>query len=224
MPMRNHTLRPSYGIVTVLVLGVLSIFPRGVSLLHATGHNGSPAFSLDARGVPLGEVLKKISEDTGYQITVDPEWTGWPVSGSFKNLPVNLGLRRIFSNLNHSIVFNEADRRIAIVIKSSPDDETLKAAPGPLAGNHHPPRESDPGTAPSEDATRLRDNPAAPPEEAAPAGDRIQVGPDDREGTPPRKPARQAVTSRDIRAQNGFLPAGVSKNPQLVPPEESGSN
>lgn len=235
MQMRNYTFRLAYWIVIVLLFEAPSILSSGPSLLHAAGHNGAPAFSLDARGVPLGEVLKKISDDTGYQITVDSEWTGWPVSGSFKNLPVNLGLRRVLSNLNHSIVFNEADRRIAIVIKSSPDDETLKAAPAPLAGDSHPSRESNPRTAPSEDSTRLQDNPAAPPEEAepaghaqgqakAPAGDRIKVDPDDREGTPPREPARKAATSRDIRAQKGFLPAAVSKNSQLVPPEESGSN
>ena len=107
------------GLVLACVLGAL---PSGAPLLHAAGHPGPPAFSLEARGAPLGEVLKKVSDDTGYRITVDPEWTGWPISGSFKNLPINLGLRRILSNLNHSIVFNEADRRIAIVIKSSPDD------------------------------------------------------------------------------------------------------
>ncbi len=235
MQMRLRTIHLAYRIGIVLLLGSLSILSSGPPLLHAAGHSGAPAFSLDVRGAPLGEVLKKISDDTGYQITVDAEWTGWPVSGSFRNLPVNLGLRRILLNLNHSIVFNDADRRIAIVIKSSPDDEALKAGAALLAINSHPPGESNPRTAPSEDSTRLRGNPAAPPEEAepaghaqgqaeAPAGDRITADPDDREGTPPREPARQAVTSRDIRAQKGFLPAGVSKNSQLVPPEESGSN
>ncbi len=235
MQMRNRTFRLAFWIVIVLLFEVLSVLPSGPPLLHAAGHYGSPAFSLDVRGAPLGEVLKKISDDTGYQITVDSEWAGWPVSGSFKNLPVNRGLRRILSNLNHSIVFNEADHWIAIVIKSSPDDETLKAGTAPLAINSHPPEESNPRTAPSKDSTRLRDNPAAPPEEPEPdgktqsqaneaPGHRIKVGPDDREGTPPGEPARKAVTSKDIRAQKSLPPAAVSRSSQLVPPEELGSN
>jgi hypothetical protein len=235
MQMRNHTVRLSYWIAIVLLFEALFIRSSGPPLLHAAGHSEAPAFSLDVRGAPLGEVLKKISDDTGYQITVDSEWAGWPVSGSFKNLPVNLGLRRILSNLNHSIVFNDADHRIAIVIKASPDDETPKAGAAPIAVNRHPPGESNPREAPSGDLTRPRDKSAVPPEEPEqtgktqsqakePPGHQPKVDPDDREGAPPGEPARKAVASKDIRAPNSLPPAAVSKNPQLVPPEESGSN
>lgn len=235
MQTRNRSIRLAYWVVMVLLSEAISTLPDGLPPLHAAGHDVASAFSLDVRGMPLGEVLKKISGDTGYRITVDSEWTGWPVSGSFKNLPVNQGLRRILSSLNHSIVFNEADRRITIVIKSSPDDETLKAGAAPLAINSHPPGESNHGRAASRDSTRPRDDPAVPPEEPEraaktqsqtkePPGHQIKVDPDDREGTPPGEAARKAVASRDIRAQKSLPPAAVSKNPQLVPPEESGSN
>lgn len=231
----NRTIRLAYRAAGILLSGLLLALPAGPALLHAAGHNGSPAFSpafsLDARGVPLGEVLKKITADTGYRITVDSEWAGWPVSGSFKNLPVNLGLRRILSNLNHSIVFDEAEHRIAIVIKSSPDDAAFPTASASRVVSALSPGESIPGAVPSKDSARLQDRRLVPPEEpgeaartSPPAQEfqtrRAGADPDDDDVMPPGGQASKAAPAREIKPQKSVRPAGAVKNSELVPPDE----
>lgn len=229
---KNPAIRLVCRAAGILLFFALAVLPGGAPpLLHAAGHIGSPAFSLDARGVPLGEVLKKVSNDTGYQIIVDSEWANWPVSGSFKNLPVDLGLRRILSHLNHSIVFNEADHRIAIVIKSSPDSERMTAGAENSANGNHPSGESHPRMADYQNSTRLRDIQAVPPEEpgetANSQGIERQVLPrhakldsEDVEVMPPGERVQEAVGLKGIKAKQSLQPTTALKNAELVPPEE----
>jgi len=75
-----------------------------------------PVFSLDVKNQPLGKVLEKVSKITGYEITVNAEGTDFPVTASFRNIDIYEGLRRILGTLNHSIISNDKEKRISVVI------------------------------------------------------------------------------------------------------------
>jgi hypothetical protein len=231
MQVKDRTLRAACRLAVVLILNALPLIVSTTPDLYAAGYSGSRVVSLDAKGEPLGEVLQTIADVTGYRITVNSEWAGWPVNAVFNNLPVNLGLRRILSNLNHSMVFHEVDQRIAILIQSSPDD--VKAPVGAVDRPADAPRPAElhPGTGHSKDSTRLGDGQVVPREDSGVAGktqkpaqqaqgQRARLAPDDMEVIPPGEHGREAVTLRDIKAQKRLRPAMVLKNSELVPPEE----
>jgi hypothetical protein len=83
---------------------------------------GDEFISLTAKNEPLGDVLKKISMATGYEIILDNNWRGYPVTVSIEDIPLNKGLKRILKDLNNVIVY-VSSKKIKIIIydKISPD-------------------------------------------------------------------------------------------------------
>jgi len=132
---------PSRWMIALIVAGILSICVMSQPCEADYKSIRSTLFSLNLKEEPLGEVLKKISNDTGFKITIDPVWTGVPISASFNSLPIDQGLRRILSKLNHSLIFNEAEHRIFIDIKSFHDGEGFHGGGLTRAADDNPPGE-----------------------------------------------------------------------------------
>lgn len=230
MPMKDRSTRATRWVLGVLLAGLISTLLGNQTFIYAAKDFGFPVFSLDARGEPLGEVLNKISRDTGYQITFDSEWAGLPVSGSFKNLTIPQGLRRILAKLNHSIIFNDSDQRISIVIKSLLDGEGFpiggmdKASDGSLPGALQPAPIS------SKNFSDLGSTPVVPPEGPGEAGitqkqleeieaRRPKVDSDDIEVTPPGENGEKGFTLKEIKAQQAAQKMAGSVQTRPVPPD-----
>jgi hypothetical protein len=190
----------------------------------------SQLLSLDSQGEPLGEVLKKISDQTGYRITVNPDWVDLPVNGSFKNLHVDQGLRKILANLNHAILFNDTDQRISIVIKSfiykdefpigmtentvndSPTS-ALKKAKTPQSNSINPADiQVVPPAGPGESPITLREMQT---EEAQ----RVKILPKDIEVIPPPELGGKGVSLIEINAQQSLQKPPIFIEKELVPPD-----
>ncbi|UCF95460.1 MAG: hypothetical protein JSW39_15370, partial [Desulfobacterales bacterium] len=98
---------------------------------------GDEPITLDVKDEPLGDVLDRITEITGYKFIVGDEWKDTPVTAIFQNLPVHKGLKKILENLNHVIIYsaggiikiNIYDEKAAIG-KTSPDQTVVKPSGG----------------------------------------------------------------------------------------------
>ena len=76
-------------------------------------------FSLDVKAESLRNVLKKVSELTGYQITVNEEWADLPVTATLANTNIDKCLKRILRQTDHTVVINENEKAISIDIYNS---------------------------------------------------------------------------------------------------------
>jgi hypothetical protein len=73
--------------------------------------------------LPLDDVLKKISHDTGREIIVNPPWGKVPLTLNFKDIPFEEGIRKIIDALgrpSHFIVTNEKDQKVTLLISGLP--------------------------------------------------------------------------------------------------------
>lgn len=83
----------------------------------------SPALTLKVENLPLDDVLKKISHDTGREIIVNPPWGKVPLTLNFKDIPFEEGIRKIIDALgrpSHFIVTNEKDHKLSLLISGLP--------------------------------------------------------------------------------------------------------
>jgi len=87
-----------------------------------------PYLSLNVKNKPLGDVLKKISEDTGYKFKLNKQWSGYPVYAALGNMPLSQVLKRILVRLNHTIIY-ESDKSINIVIYGEIDSRKTNRNP-----------------------------------------------------------------------------------------------
>jgi hypothetical protein len=196
---------PSPWMITLIVAGILSICVMSQPCEADYKSIRSTLFSVNLKEEPLGEVLKKISNDTGFKITIDPVWTGVPISASFNSLPIDQGLRRILSKLNHSLIFNESEHRIFIDIKSFSDGEGLHGKGLSRAVDHNPPGELRSLTVNLKDVVSPGDIQVIPPADPNGSGitlkelqemeaQRVNVSPDDIEVIPPAEDGGKGVS------------------------------
>jgi hypothetical protein len=147
---------------------------------------GDDPISLNVKNEPLGDVLAKIAETTGYQISVSESWADMPVTATFKDLPLQKGLKRILGNTNNAIIYG-AGGRIKIVIydkasapgrppglpvgPSYPQQPDVGSQPVPAPSI---PAERDEGTAASEQTQPESSEPAQESRESQEQGSRVQ--------------------------------------------------
>jgi hypothetical protein len=86
-----------------------------------------PSISLTAKNQPLGDVLESITQETGYQFNLNPQWEDYPVSATITNLPLDKGLKRLLRSLNHSIVW-ESDKIVTITVFGKVDSRSADSA------------------------------------------------------------------------------------------------
>jgi type II secretory pathway component GspD/PulD (secretin) len=98
-----------------------------------------PVITLEFSNELLQDVLKKISEQSGYEIVLAHTLPVKPVSGKLKNIPLDQALKRVFREVNYSAVWDDNNKKIFVSLYGSiagPDQS--------LAGNQasSPPMET----------------------------------------------------------------------------------
>jgi hypothetical protein len=107
---------PSLCIILVTVFAVLPCHGESVG-------SKSPALTLKVENLPLDDVLKRISHDTGREIIVNPPWGKVPLTLNFKDIPFEEGIRKIIDALgrpSHFIVTNKKDQKVTLLITGLP--------------------------------------------------------------------------------------------------------
>jgi hypothetical protein len=93
---------------------------------------GDEPISLNVKNEPLGDVLGKIAQATGYQISVSESWADMPVTATFKDVPLQKGLKRILGNTNNAIIYGAGGKiKIVIYDKASAGGRPPKLPAGP---------------------------------------------------------------------------------------------
>jgi hypothetical protein len=91
---------------------------------------GKQTVSANIRGVPLRGIVERIKSETDVWFKVwikDKEsLLDEPVSVQFKDIPLSKGLERIFSRLNHSLVFDNSGRLLGVILLGKPETTTFR--------------------------------------------------------------------------------------------------
>ncbi len=122
-------------VVRSIVFG--SLFFGSVCWPAADRFPGDDPISLNVKNEPLGDVLDKITEATGYEFSISESWADLPVTASFKDLPLHKGLKRILANTNNAIIYG-AKGKIKIVIYDKAS--TAGRSPTSPMGSSYPPQ------------------------------------------------------------------------------------
>ncbi len=130
-----------------LCLTVVSVMLPIASSAGKEPDTADELFSLTVKDEPLGEVLKKISMATGYEISLDNKWQSYRVTASLEAVSLHKGLKQILRNLNSVIIYGSS-RAIKIIIydKTAPEgvssapstDASLDRTPVPRRRSQHP--------------------------------------------------------------------------------------
>jgi hypothetical protein len=75
-------------------------------IFAAKGAAYGEGLSLQAVKMPLKNILNDLSQKSGVTLIYDRAWAELPITTQFKNIPLEPALKRIFSNLNHAIIYN----------------------------------------------------------------------------------------------------------------------
>ena len=115
------------------VVGLLGIFMP----VQAIGDNSvaDEIISLDVTDRPLGEVLKSLSIAANCQFSIDESWEDYPITASFDNEPLFIGLKLILRNINNAVIYG-ADRIIKIMVYGN--GSTSGRAAGQSVSNNSP--------------------------------------------------------------------------------------
>ncbi len=134
----------------ILCLTVISAMLPMASSAGKETHTADELITLTVKDEPLGEVLKKISMATGYEISVDTSWQSFRVTASLEAVSLHKGLKQILRNLNNVIIYGSS-REIKIIIydKTAPEgvssppstDTSLDRTPVPQR-RYRPPQET----------------------------------------------------------------------------------
>ena len=119
--------------LSIILLTVFAVLPC---------HGGSvdskpPALTLKVENLPLEDVLKRISHDTGREIIVNPPWGKVPLTLKFKDIPLEEGIRKIIQALgspSHFIVTDKKYKKVTLLISGLPSGSSAV-----LMGNNPPP-------------------------------------------------------------------------------------
>ena len=95
--------------------------------MGAEAHD-EPHISLKVKNQPLGDVLKKITLDTGFKFKLNNQWSIYPVNASIENMPLDRGLKLILQGLNHAIIY-ESDKSIKIMVYGKVDSRKTDSYP-----------------------------------------------------------------------------------------------
>jgi hypothetical protein len=104
----KNKIRLNYWLAIMFVVMTAYIPAQGKSTFNELA-------SLNAVNKPLAEVLNDISQATGYELIIDKNWAGLPITVKFNALPLDQALKRILANVNHAILYR-SDGRVLISI------------------------------------------------------------------------------------------------------------
>jgi len=110
---------------------ILSLLCLRINIVHqAIGAESQdePHISLKVKNQPLGDVLRKITQKTGFEFKLRDKWRIYPVNASIENMPLHRGLKIILQGLNHAIIY-ESDKSIKIMIYGEVDSRKADSSP-----------------------------------------------------------------------------------------------
>jgi hypothetical protein len=116
----------SYTLVFILSLMCLRI--NIIQQAIGSESQDEPHISLKVKNQRLGNVLKKITLETGFKFELNDQWSTYPVNASIENMPLNRGLKLILQGLNHAIIY-ESDKSIKIVVYGKVDSRKTDSYP-----------------------------------------------------------------------------------------------
>ena len=106
------------------ILIIIFVFFAFQGINRPSDINAEP-ISIQYRDEPLAAVIEKISAHSGYEVVIDGVHRDTPISGDVQNLSLEETLRKILKRFNHTIIWNEKEKKIIIsVYDGSPDAST----------------------------------------------------------------------------------------------------
>jgi hypothetical protein len=114
-------------IILLLHATLFLFFPISSSVAKGTDA-GEELISLTVKDEPLGDVLYKVSMDTGYDISLDDKWQNYRITASFKEISLHKGLKRILKDLNSAIIY-VSNKKIKIIIYGKTASEGASYTP-----------------------------------------------------------------------------------------------
>jgi hypothetical protein len=118
-------------VLSYALVFILSLLCLHVGIIQQTIGSESkdePHISLEVENKPLGDVLKKITLDTGFEFKLNDQWSSYPVNVSMENMPLHRGLKLILRRLNHTIIY-ESNKIIKIVVYENLDSRKTDSYP-----------------------------------------------------------------------------------------------
>lgn len=70
--------------------------------------------TLSINNETFGSVVETVYKLTGYTVLYDESWSQMPVSGDFKDTPVDLFFSTLLSSVNRTIILNREDKQVII--------------------------------------------------------------------------------------------------------------
>ena len=202
-------------------LNLGTITPTKIYLQQCWGANDNSEkvlISYTFKDKPIKDVLKKISEATGYNVTVNEEWAELSVTANLKNLSIDESLKEVLRNSNNIVITNEKEKYISIIIYSA--DQPPKDQEGVNGHMEEPINPSDMEVIP----------PAVPGEKGITQSEldsilamQKEVDPLDVEVIPPTVLGQRGITQRELNAlierENKLDPLDIEVIPPAVPGE-----
>jgi len=112
----------------VFILSLLYFHVGIIQQVSGSEIKKEPHISLKAENQPLGDVLKKITLETGFKFKLNDQWSSYPVNASIKDVPIHKGLQLILRGLNHAIIY-ESDKSIKILVYEKGDSRQSDSYP-----------------------------------------------------------------------------------------------
>ena len=112
----------------VFILSLMCLHINIIQQAIGSQSQNEPHISLRVKNQRLGEVLKKITQETGIKFKLNDQWNTYPVNASIENMPLNRGLKLILQGLNHAIIY-ESDKIIKIMVYGKADSRKTDSYP-----------------------------------------------------------------------------------------------
>lgn len=162
--MGTHIFRKTYRFLSFGIAIGLCLFLTDIACGETDASDIPITMKADQR--PLGEVLDRIAETTGQQITIDDDWLDFTVSIDVKSMPLHRVLKRLLGDSNNAIVYGSDGTIKIFTYSESPsrdDDSTESPAMNPASMSLN--RQDDTDRQPDMPETRA-DSPEAEPSES----------------------------------------------------------
>lgn len=173
--------------------------------------------SYSFRGKPIKEVLKKISEATGYKITLNKEWAELSVTANLKNLSIDESLKEVLRNSNNVVITNEKEKTISIIIYKVNHPATVQEGANGRIGKSTNPLDVEviPPTVPGEKGITQSELDSI-------IAMQKKVDPLDVEVIPPTVPGQRGITQRELNALMERENKVDSLDVEVIPPAVPG--
>ncbi|MCW8804231.1 MAG: hypothetical protein OQK57_07530, partial [Ignavibacteriaceae bacterium] len=112
----------------IFILSLMCLHINIIQQAIGSESQNEPHISLRVKNKLLGEVLKKITQETGFKFKLNDQWNTYPVNASVENMPLNRGLNLILQGLNHAIIY-ESDKSIKILVYGKVDPRKTDSYP-----------------------------------------------------------------------------------------------